>query len=309
MKFLFNTTGYDGSEDGQPHGPGNYLYFLTLVASLMAAAIYIGYRLGSSDIAVSLEESAISDMQAMIVEQKDQIAQLRENSQAHLDALAVRLGQMQSEMLRIEALGQRLTAMAKLDKTEFDFEKIPAQGGPAEAGESLQFAKPDLQKALDELDIQLDNRARQLEVLERLVMNKEMTQQLSPAGRPISHGWTSSYYGKRTDPFNGRRVMHRGMDFAGKTGADINATAAGVVSWAGRRYGYGRLVEINHGNGYSTRYGHCKKILVKLGDKVKPGQKIALMGSTGRSTGPHVHYEVLKNGRQINPSKFIKASR
>ena len=103
--------------------------------------------------------------------------------------------------------------------------------------------------------------------------------------------------------------MHKGMDFAGQMDSDVVATAAGVVTWAGKRYGYGNLIEINHGNGYSTRYGHCHKVLVKVGDTVKPGQKIALMGSTGRSTGPHVHYEVLKNGRQINPANFVRASR
>lgn len=309
MKFLLHTTSYNESEAPLENRPGNYLRFLTLIAAILATAVYIGYRLGSSDLSVPAEQSAIAEMQAKIGAQQDEIARLRENSQTNLDALAVRLGQMQSEVLRIEALGQRLAGMAKLDKAEFDFDKIPAQGGPAEAGESLQFAQPDLGQALDELDLQLKNRARQLEVLERLVMNKELKKQLSPAGRPISSGWTSSYFGKRTDPFNGRREMHRGMDFAGKKGSDINATAAGVVSWAGKRYGYGNLVEINHGSGYSTRYGHCEKVLVKVGDKVEPGQKIALMGSTGRSTGPHVHYEVLKNGRQINPSKFIQASR
>ncbi len=309
MKFLLRTTSYGESEGAQQNHPENFLPFSILVAAVLATAVYIGYRLGGSELSAPVEHAAIADMQAKIAGQTDEISQLRENSQTHLDALAVRLGQLQSEMLRIEALGQRLAAMAKLDKAEFDFEKIPAQGGPAEAGESLQFAQPDLQQALEEMDLQLENRARQLEVLERLVMNKELKQQLSPTGRPITKGWTSSYYGKRTDPFNGRRVMHRGMDFAGKNGADINATAAGVVSWAGKRYGYGNLVEINHGSGYLTRYGHCKKILVKVGDKVEPGQKIALMGSTGRSTGPHVHYEVLKNGRQINPSKFIQASR
>jgi murein DD-endopeptidase MepM/ murein hydrolase activator NlpD len=103
--------------------------------------------------------------------------------------------------------------------------------------------------------------------------------------------------------------MHKGVDFAGKLGSDVFATAEGVVTWAGKRYGYGQLVEVNHGNGYSTRYGHCQEILVAVGDRVAPRQKIALMGSSGRSTGPHVHYEVLKNGRQVDPTRYVRASR
>ncbi|MEE9421548.1 MAG: M23 family metallopeptidase [Gammaproteobacteria bacterium] len=309
MNDLTQTSAYKQSECIQLNRPELSPSFFALIAALIAAAAYLGYRLGNPEPSVPVEYAAITEMQIKVFEHKDEISQLRQNSQAHLDALAMRMGKMQSELIRIEALGQRLAAMAKLDKGEFDFDQVPAQGGPAEVGESLQFVRPELKQALDGLETQLDNRARQLEVLERLVMNKELTEQLSPAGRPITKGWTSSYYGKRTDPFNGRRAMHKGMDFAGKRGADINATAAGVVTWAGKRYGYGNLVEINHGSGYSTRYGHCRKVLVKVGDKVEPGQKVALMGSTGRSTGPHVHYEVLKNGRQINPRKFIRASR
>lgn len=312
MKFLLYTTSYGRNGSIQLHRPEFYLPLLGILMAVIMAAVYLGYRMGApgtADQSHPVEFAAISEMQAKILAQKDEISDLRQNSQAHLDALAVRLGKLQSELLRIEALGQRLASMAKLDKDEFDFDTLPGQGGPGETGEALQFAKPDLTKALDDLEIQLDDRARQLEVLERLVMNKELKEQISPAGRPISKGWISSYFGKRTDPFNGRREMHRGMDFAGKKGSDIAATAAGVVTWAGKRYGYGNLVEVNHGNGYATRYGHCQKVLVKVGDKVERGQKIALMGSTGRSTGPHVHYEVLKNGRQINPRKFIQARR
>jgi murein DD-endopeptidase MepM/ murein hydrolase activator NlpD len=130
-----------------------------------------------------------------------------------------------------------------------------------------------------------------------------------PAGRPITSGWLSSYFGIRTDPFTGKKERHKGLDFAGKLGSDVVAVASGVVTWAGRRYGYGNLVEINHGNGYSTRYGHNDKITVKVGDAVKKGQIIAKMGSTGRSTGPHVHFEVLHKGKQVDPMSYIKTAR
>jgi len=125
------------------------------------------------------------------------------------------------------------------------------------------------------------------------------------AGRPIKKGWMSSRYGKRTDPFTGRLAWHAGVDFAGKMGADIVAVASGVVTWAGPRYGYGRLVEINHGNGYKTRYAHCKELNVAVGDVVRKGDVVALMGSSGRSTGPHVHFEVYKNGRTVDPAAYI----
>jgi murein DD-endopeptidase MepM/ murein hydrolase activator NlpD len=131
----------------------------------------------------------------------------------------------------------------------------------------------------------------------------ESTSYLS--GRPIAKGWLSSYYGVRKDPFSGKPAVHKGLDFAGKEDTAIIATASGVVSWASDRYGYGKLIEINHGRGLKTRYGHNKNILVKVGEVVSKGQVIARMGSTGRSTGPHVHYEILRNNAQIDPIKFV----
>jgi murein DD-endopeptidase MepM/ murein hydrolase activator NlpD len=168
---------------------------------------------------------------------------------------------------------------------------------------------PDFIQELDALSRQLDDRSEQLSVLETMLMNRNLQQQALPAGRPIKKGWISSYYGMRTDPFTGKREHHAGVDFAGKHGAEVVAVGAGVVTWASERYGYGNLVEITHGNGIATRYGHNHKILVKVGDKVEKGDTLALMGSTGRSTGPHVHFEVLKNGRSVNPSEYIQAAR
>lgn len=306
MKFLLYTTAHGRAGSIQLGRPSVYLPILGLLLALIGGVGYLGYRLGTASPQVA---SAPGHWQARLSEQKQEIDTLRRQARDHLDALALRLGQLQSSMLRVEALGQRLAQMAKLKKGEFNFDQLPAQGGPAEAADSGSLSTPDFLQALDELEHQIDDRSRQLEVMERLVMDRELKDEVSPAGRPIGKGWISSFYGMRTDPFNGRREMHKGMDFAGQMGSDVVATAAGVVTWAGKRYGYGQLIEINHGNGYSTRYGHCKKILVHPGDKVEPGQKIALMGSSGRSTGPHVHYEVLKNGKQINPRSFITASR
>jgi len=168
---------------------------------------------------------------------------------------------------------------------------------------------PDFVKSLHELTAQLEDRAQQMGVLETMIMTRNLQAEVMPTGRPITRGWLSSYFGLRTDPFTGRRVHHSGIDFAGKLGSDIVSVAAGVVTYSGKRSGYGNLVEVNHGNGYVTRYGHCKENLVRVGQTIKKGQVIAKMGTTGRSTGPHVHFEVMRNGRHVDPKRYIHASR
>jgi murein DD-endopeptidase MepM/ murein hydrolase activator NlpD len=242
--------------------------------------------------------------------QRNEILQAKQNAEDNLNALTLRLGQMQAHVIRLDAMGQRLTKIAGLDSGEFDFSNPPAQGGPDE-GELLDgaaMAMPDFITQLDELSEQLDNREQQLSVLENMIMNHNLEAEVLPAGRPIVKGWISSKYGIRSDPFTGKPEFHKGMDLAGKEGTPVVAVAAGVVTWAGKRYGYGNLVEINHGKGYVTRYGHSKEVTVKVGDTVKKGQTIATMGNTGRSTGPHVHFEVWQNGRTVDPMKYVQAS-
>jgi murein DD-endopeptidase MepM/ murein hydrolase activator NlpD len=155
---------------------------------------------------------------------------------------------------------------------------------------------------------QLSNREAQLGVLESVLMNQNLKDRVYPQGRPVSAGWISSYFGKRTDPFTGKAAIHTGIDFAGKSGAEIAAVADGIVTWSADRYGYGLMVELNHGSGYSTRYAHNLQNLVSVGDEVKKGQIVALMGKTGRATGPNLHFEVLHNGSRVNPVKFIRES-
>jgi len=211
---------------------------------------------------------------------------------------------MQANVTRLNALGQRLVVVAKLDSDEFNFEHKPAYGGPHEPDASTTM---NLNTVLTDLNEQLQSREQQLSLLEDVIMRSELMKEVRPAGRPIGKGWISSYYGKRTDPFSGKIEMHKGMDFAGKKGSEVIAVASGVVTWSGERYGYGNLVEINHGNGYVTRYGHNEEIVVQIGDSVERGQMISKMGSTGRSTGPHVHFEVLLNDRQIDPIRFVQS--
>ncbi len=310
MKFLLYTTKFGKSGSIQLNRPAFWVPSLLVVCAMLTGTAWFGYWLADHQPKVAVQENP-GDVhwQVALEEQKQELDLARSVAENQLNALAVRLGQMQAQVMRVEALGQRLTEVASLSKSEFDFDQLPARGGPAEAGDGETIAALDFMQALDDLALQLDDRARQLEVLERVVSRRQHQQAVAPHGRPITKGWLSSYYGKRADPFHGRQQMHKGIDFAGQMGSDIVATGAGVVTWAGKRYGYGQLVEINHGNGLSTRYGHCQEILVQVGERVEPGQRIALMGSSGRSTGPHVHYEVLKNGNQVNPTKYVQTRR
>jgi murein DD-endopeptidase MepM/ murein hydrolase activator NlpD len=212
---------------------------------------------------------------------------------------------MQGQMLRLNALGERLVDQGDLDKEEFDFDAVPAVGGPGEEVDVQSVPLADFLSMLDTLDNEMQDREQKLSVLESLLMSRSLHERVMPSGRPIAEGWLSSRYGKRNDPFTGKQDFHKGLDFAGKKGSEVIVVGDGVVSWAGKRTGYGNLIEINHGNGYTTRYGHNQRHLVEVGEKVKKGQQIALMGSTGRSTGPHVHFEVLQNGKTVNPSKYI----
>ena len=269
---------------------------LTVLAMVAGTGFWWGFT--------AKEIVQLVELEGKIATEKALIEQARMNAQSDLDALAAHIGQMQANVTRLNALGQRLVVVAKLDSEEFDFEHKPAYGGPREPDTGTTM---DLDTVLSDLNEQLQSREQQLSLLEDVIMRSELMKEARPAGRPITKGWISSYYGKRTDPFSGKLEMHKGMDLAGKKGSNVVATASGVVTWSGERYGYGNLVEINHGNGYVTRYGHNEEILVKLGDSVERGQTISKMGSTGRSTGPHVHYEVLLNDRQIDPIRFVQS--
>jgi murein DD-endopeptidase MepM/ murein hydrolase activator NlpD len=241
--------------------------------------------------------------------QRESIQTIRQGNEDTLDALAIRIAQMNARIIRLDALGRRLTDMADLDDGEFDFNTPPALGGPEEpVATGSNVAIPEVVESMASLDDQLNNREAQLGVLESLLMGQNLKDRVYPQGRPVSSGWISSYFGKRTDPFTGKPANHTGIDFAGKLGDPVVAVADGVVTWSADRYGYGVMVEINHGNGYSTRYAHNAENLVVVGDEVKKGQAVAHMGETGRATGPNLHFEVLKNGRRVNPVNFIRES-
>jgi murein DD-endopeptidase MepM/ murein hydrolase activator NlpD len=262
----------------------------------------------------TLSGSGVSQDRALVLadelqQQKEEIETIRQANEDTLDALAIRIAQMNARVIRLDALGRRLTGMADLEDGEFDFDSTPAVGGPEEPvlmGSNI--AVPEVIDQMQSLNHQLDNREAQLWALEGVLMHQDLRERVYPQGRPVSSGWISSYFGKRTDPFTGKPANHTGIDFAGKHGAEVVAVADGVVTWSADRYGYGIMVEINHGNGYSTRYAHNSKNLVEVGDEVKKGQPVAMMGETGRATGPNLHFEVLKGGRRVNPVNFIRES-
>ncbi len=275
------------------------LYLLAGMLLLLGAISYTAFQLGEND------QSYIAEWREVLQQQQDELDVLRKSAHADLDALTLRIGQMQGQLLRLDGLGERLVSQGDLDQAEFDFSAAPAMGGPEAAQEGESAGIGDILAMLDQLDTGIADREQKLSVLETLLMSRSISERVMPSGRPIEEGWLSSTYGKRNDPFTGKKDFHHGLDFAGKKGSDVVVVGDGVVIWSGRRSGYGNLVEVNHGNGYVTRYGHNQKNHVKVGDTVKKGQQIALMGSTGRSTGPHVHFEVLRDGKTVNPSRYI----
>ena len=242
---------------------------------------------------------------ALLAEQKKQITDLKQQLQLRVDAMAMRLGEVNAHVIRLDALGKRLTEMADIDSREFNFDRDPPRGGPEGDGEGMSAQIPDLSDRLALLQQNVDLRESQLSALENVILARELHEEIHPEGRPVANGFISSYFGERADPFDGLETFHKGVDFAGTPGSPVVAVAAGVVTWAGERTGYGKLIEINHGDGFTTRYAHNERTLVTVGQTVRRGERIALMGSTGRSTGPHVHFEVLRNGRQVNPLSFV----
>jgi murein DD-endopeptidase MepM/ murein hydrolase activator NlpD len=279
---------------------------LTVLAAavllFLGSAFALGLQLGRG----SHERVVRSDtvrFGTLLTEQKKQIADLKQQLQLRVDAMAMRLGEMNAHVIRLDALGRRLTEMADIDSREFNFDRDPASGGPEGEGTSAQI--PDLSAMLAQLEQRVDLRESQLSALENLILARELRQEIHPEGRPVASGFISSYFGQRSDPFDGREAFHKGVDFAGSQGSSVTAVGAGVVTWAGERSGYGRLVEINHGDGFVTRYAHNERTLVTVGQTVKRGEPVALMGSTGHSTGPHVHFEVLRNGRQVDPLSYV----
>jgi murein DD-endopeptidase MepM/ murein hydrolase activator NlpD len=233
------------------------------------------------------------------------LAKARQDTVRHLNALALRLGGMQAQVLRLNALGGRLIRMAGLDSHEFNFDAVPAMGGP-ERTAAVNASSPDVVKGMESLAVELERSQARLTALESLLLDRKLTAAVTPSAWPVDGSWISSGFGVRMDPFTGHQSIHEGVDIAARFGNPIFATGDGIVSWAGDKTGYGLVVEVTHESGLATRYAHASSVLVKEGDLVKKGQEIARVGTTGRSTGPHLHFEVLRNGQAVNPAPWLQ---
>ena len=308
MKVILINRKYSGSRSLEL-GRWSLAVLSVCCLGLPLGMLAAGYMAGQESEARSMRGAALATLREQLAQQSGELADLQDQADRRLQALTLTLAELQARMTRIDALGEHLTGMASLEEGEFDFSQPPALGGPLAGEFSVDFSATDLSSELDRFEAQLGDREQQLDILESLLTDRKLADESWLSGRPIEKGWISSHYGKRTDPFTGKLAMHNGIDFAGKEGSNVVAVAAGVVTWTGKRSGYGYMVEVSHGDGFVTRYSHNKQNLVQPGEVVRKGQPIALMGSTGRSTGAHVHYEVYKHGRSVDPSSYVARTR
>ena len=262
----------------------------------------IGYQTGTK---VDEPVFSLGNLRDEVEEQSKELTILQKDFQSNIRAMTISLGKLQARLTRMDALGMHLTNLVGIENEEFDFSNEPALGGPLINEIDTGF-QVDLMGKIRILEEKVHHRVRQIENLENLIRGKNSQADAEISGWPVNKGWISSPFGHRTDPFTGKLAMHQGVDFAGTEGHEVLSLGAGIVTYSGYMQGYGEMVEISHSDGFSTRYAHAQENLVKVGELVPRGKPIALVGSTGRSTGAHVHLEVYKNGRAIDPSKYIK---
>jgi murein DD-endopeptidase MepM/ murein hydrolase activator NlpD len=248
----------------------------------------------------------VESMRQQIAVQKAELQQVRDNAQQDISRMAIKLGELQADSARLDALGQRLVASGKLDPSEFNFNQAPGLGGPEKTVAPTRSLPYDLSVSMQQLAQRFDTQQTQLGVLQSLLTDRQVTASLIPSGMPIRGGYITSPFGERIDPFTGRESFHPGLDIGAYRGEPVRSVAAGVVTYAGVRDGYGKVVEIDHGDGYMTRYAHNSKLLVHVGEHVHSGEVISDAGSTGRSTGPHVHFEVWHDGKLVNPIAYVR---
>jgi murein DD-endopeptidase MepM/ murein hydrolase activator NlpD len=266
---------------------------------------WIGYQV-ALNYGVEIETvDAANEMREMMSEERTLLHEARDENRLHLDALALRIADLRAHVMRLNALGERLVNIGKLDAGEFDFQAEPGLGGVAALDDGEAQSLDELINDMDQISGLLEDREHKLDLLEAMLLDNQLENEVLPSGRPVKKGWVSSSFGRRTDPFSGKKRYHRGIDFAGKPGTDVVAVASGVVIRSEKVPDYGNIVEIRHTDGFSTRYAHNQENLVEAGEVVEKGEVIALLGSTGRSNGPHVHFEVHRDGKIVNPRKYV----
>ena len=272
---------------------------LLLALGVTAGALWRGGAQGD-------ELGELAQLREQLARQADELGEARAQVDRELNAMAAQMGALQAQSTRLNALGERLTRMAQLDDGEFNFSEPPALGGPESFDDFGTPADRSVRASLEALASRIEAQTQQLDLLENLMLDRDVDTALRPAGLPVRAGYASSPFGMRSDPFTAKREFHRGMDFSGPLGSDILAVADGVVAFSGRHPSYGNMVDIDHGNGYMTRYAHNQKNLVEPGQRVRAGDVIAQMGRSGRATGVHVHFEVWVNDRPVNPHAYLK---
>lgn len=291
-----------------PIGLLSILFVGLLFLVMIAGTFHVGGRIAAYQAEVSyaeLGEQKDNQWKQELEKQQASVNAAKRNAEKNLDALSARLSTLQAHLLRLDALGSRLVSITNMSDIEFNMLESPGLGGPSLVKDQNSLGVIDFIEALQAIGQKIEDRSEKFSAMESMLMDSNTQSQVLPERTPVMGGWTSSAFGWRTDPISGKRDFHEGVDLAGKSGSKVSSAAAGIVTWSGRNSGYGNMIEISHGNGYVTRYAHNKKNLVVVGDKVEKGQNIAVIGSTGRSTGPHVHFEVVHNGKHVNPRKFV----
>lgn len=283
------------------------LVLLAMITATFLAGGYLSFRYSGNAVAILYQETKLAQQQELD-DQRADVQEARIEAQENLDALAARLSKLQGHIMRLDALGARLASMANLDDIDFAVTEPLGMGGPAPTTLEKSLGVSDFIAQLERLDHEIEDRSDKLVAMESMLMDNALRNKTLPDGIPVDSGWISSVFGWRTDPITGRREFHEGIDFAGRPKLEVTAVAAGIVTWSDKRIGYGNMVEINHGNGYVTRYAHNRENLVVVGDRVEKGQAVAIIGSSGRSTGTHVHFEVLLNGEHVDPKKYISVN-
>ncbi len=284
------------------HALGTFALATSILVCLTGATYWLSLRF-----AVDLKIPLITRL--VLATQQGETERSREFMQQNLNAMAVKIGEMQAQLSRLDALGERLAALAGFKPQEFRFFETPGLGGPLSTSmppQNLTLAQFNDQVAL--LSRQMENRTDQLGVLEAQLFEQAVKKKAMPTMMPVNVPFNASGFGYRIDPFTGQQALHEGIDFITDTGTPVVAAAGGVVQFAGLHPQYGNMIDIDHGNDLVTRYAHLSKVMVKEGDVLRRGRRIADSGNTGRSTGPHLHFEVRFRGAPQNPSLFLLAS-
>ncbi|MDQ7003969.1 MAG: M23 family metallopeptidase [Ghiorsea sp.] len=282
------------------------LFVFLVVASGVAGAysLYVSYEMRKD--LISTQET-LENERIAFTNQKTMFEASLKAEQNKMNVYARTVGEMQARLARLDSLGKRLMQDSSLDPMAFNFDVQPAFGGPRSPVDS-HIVDLGLFGQLEEVESKISILDTRLVAINYLLQDDIEEKNARPHAWPSEGGWLSSKYGIRTDPFTAKKAMHKGIDIANRFGAPVLSGSRGVVVYAGKMRDYGYLVEIEHGYGYRTRYGHMSAITVTAGDIIDANQMVGRIGSSGRSTGPHLHYEVRRNNKTLNPSNFIPKS-